>query len=93
MIAWFKALDGAGKAAMIGLALLLAVIAVGTAIHFVDAAFSTAEQRGAVAERAEAQGKTIENLEKARAAKDHYRGDAAVRDADCLRDATNPADC
>lgn len=93
MIAWFKGLDLAGKAGMIFLAIALAVTVVMTAIHFVDAAFEASEEKGAVTERAAGQAKTIENLEKAHAAKKRYRSDPAVRDDDCLLDATNPTDC
>lgn len=93
MISWFKSLDIAGKAGMIFLALSLVAICVGTAIHFVDAAFGAAEEKGAIAERAAAQGQTLDHVEKANAAKTRYRSDPAVRDADCLLDATNPEDC
>lgn len=93
MMTWFKGLDLAGKAGMIFLAIVLAVTVVMTAIHFVDAAFDTAEKTGAVTERAAGHAKTLENVETSNAAKKRYRSDAAVRADDCLLDATNPADC
>lgn len=93
MIGWFKALDMGGKAMVIVFALLIAVACIGTGIHLVDTAFDTAEQKGAIVERAAGNAKTLENVEKANAARKTYRSDPAVRDADCLLDATNPADC
>lgn len=93
MIAWFKTLDVAGKIGMIFLALPLVAIVIGTGIHFIDAAFGTAEQKGALTERAAGTAKTLDHLEKANAAKARYRSDPALRDADCLLDATNPSDC
>lgn len=93
MIAWFKALDFASKAWIVLLAIMLVAVAIGTGIHFIDAAFGSAEQKGAATERAAGTAKTLEHLEKANAAKARYRSDPALRDADCLLDATNPADC
>lgn len=93
MIAWFKGLDVAGKAGMIFLAIALVAIVIGTAGQLIDAAFETAEQNGAITERAAGQAKTLDHLEKANAASTRFRDDPALRDADCLRDATNPEDC
>lgn len=93
MIAWFKGLDLAGKAGMAFLAIALVAILIGTATHLVDAAFETAEQKGVITERAAGNAKTLDHLEKANAATAQYRDDPALRDADCLRDATNPEDC
>jgi hypothetical protein len=93
MIAWFKALDLQGKIGAILLVVGLVGIAVATAFHLVDALTETAEQKGATTERAAAQGATLETVETANAAKTRYRSDPAVRDADCLLDATNPTDC
>lgn len=93
MISWFKALDIQGKVGMIFLAIALVIIVIATATHLIDAAFETAEQKGAVTERAAVQAKTLDHLEKAHDATTRYRNDPAVRDADCLRDATNPQDC
>lgn len=90
---WFKSLDLAGKVGVALLALMFAGIAVMTASHFIDAAFEMSEQKGAVTERAASQAKTLENVEKANDATNRYRNDPAVRDADCLRDATNAEDC
>lgn len=93
MIAWFKGLDLASKAGILFLLLAFVAICIGTAAQLIDALADTAEQKGAVTERAAAQGATLENVEKANAAKTRYRSDPAVRDADCLLDATNPQDC
>ena len=93
MIDWFKSLDVAGKAGMIFLVIAMVAILIGTGKHLVDAAFETAEQKGAVIERAAGQAKTLDHLEKANAASTRFRDDPALRDADCLRDATNPQDC
>jgi hypothetical protein len=93
MIGWFKSLDLAGKAGILFLLLAAVAICIGTAVHLVDALTATAEKKGAVTERAAAQQATLEHVETANAAKARYRSDAAVRDADCLLDATNPQDC
>ena len=93
MIAWFKGLDLIGKAGVVLLALMIAGIAAMTINHAIDAAFEGAEQKGAVTERATTQGKVLENVEKANAAEDRYRNEPGAADADCLLDATNPAEC
>lgn len=93
MIVWFKALGMGGKVMVIVFALLIVITLVGTGIHLVDTAFDTAEQKGAIVERAAGNAKTLENVETANAAKKRYRSDPDLRDADCLLDATNPEDC
>lgn len=90
---WFATLATPNKAVMILVAIGLLVIAGVTALHVIDTLAETAEQKGAVAERAAAQAQTLDNLEKANAAKQHYRSNPAVRHDDCLLDATNPEDC
>lgn len=93
IFAWFTGLETQMKVIAILAAIGLVVIALGTAFHLVDAAFEQAEDKGAAVERAEASGKVIENVQKANAAAEKYRADPVQRDADCLRDARNPADC
>lgn len=90
---WFGGLATPNKAIMVLVAIGLLVIVGATAFHVVDTLTETAEQKGVVTERAATQGKVIENVGKAQAAAERYRNDPAVRDADCLRDATNPEDC
>lgn len=90
---WFATLATPNKAVMILVAVGLLVIAGVTALHVVDTLTETAEQKGAVAERAETQGKVIENVKAAKDAGDRYRADPAQRDAGCLLDATAPEDC
>lgn len=93
LFAWFTGLDTTGKAVMVLVGIGLLVIVAATAFHVVDTLTETAEQKGAITERAAAQGKVIQNVRKAQAAAERYRNDPAQRDADCLRDATNPEDC
>lgn len=93
LISWFTGLDTAGKAIMALVGIGLLVIFGATAFHVVDTLTETAEQKGAVIDRAATQGKVIENVAKANEAAARYRADPAQRDADCLRDATNPEDC
>lgn len=93
LIGWFTGLETQGKAVAILIGIGLAVIAIATAVHFVNAAFEIAEDKGAVVERAEAQGKVIENVKAAKDAGTRYRADPAQRDAGCLLDATAPDDC
>lgn len=90
---WFATLATPNKAVMILVAVGLLVIAGVTAVHVVDTLTETAEQKGAVAERAETQGKVIENVKAAKDAGERYRADPAERDAGCLLDATAPEDC
>ena len=93
MMTWFKALDIQGKIGTILIVIGLLGIVIGTAFHLIDALTASAEQKGVLTERAAAQGATLETVETANAAKTRYRSDPAVRDADCLLDATNPEDC
>jgi hypothetical protein len=93
LFGWFSGLDTTGKAIMALVAIGLLAIVGATAFHIVDTLTETAEQKGVVTERAATQGKVIENVGKAQAAAERYRNDPAVRDAGCLRDATNPEDC
>lgn len=93
MIDWFRGLDLIGKAGVILLALMIAGIAIGTIKHAIDAAFEGAEQKGAVVERATTQGKVLDHVTKANVAEDRYRNEPGAADADCLLDATNPAEC
>lgn len=90
---WFGAISTPNKAIMVLVAIGLLVIVGATAFHLVDTLTETAEQKGVVTERAASQGKVIQNVAKAKAAAAQYRSNPAVRDADCLLDATNPADC
>jgi hypothetical protein len=90
---WFATLATPNKAVMILVAIGLLVIAGVTALHVVDTLTETAEQKGAVTERAATQGKVIENVKAAKDAGDRYRADPAQRDAGCLLDATAPEDC
>lgn len=93
LIAWFSGLEAQFKAFAVLALIGLLVIGAATAFHFVDAAFEEVETKGAAIERTNAQGKVIENVEKANAAAAKYRTDPVQRDADCLRDARNPEDC
>jgi hypothetical protein len=93
LITWFTGLDTTGKAIMALVGVGLIVIGIATAFHLVDALTETAEQKGAVVERAATQGKVIENVKAANKAGADYRADPAVRDAGCLLDATAPEDC
>lgn len=90
---WFASLATPNKAVMILVAIGLLVIAGVTAVHLVDTLTETAEQKGAVVERAQTQGKVIENVKAAKDAGERYRADPAERDAGCLLDATAPEDC
>lgn len=93
LFTWFTGLDTTGKAIMALVGVGLIVIGVATALHVVDTLTETAEQKGAVTERAATQGKVIENVKAAKDAGDRYRADPAQRDAGCLLDATAPEDC
>lgn len=90
---WFAALATPNKAIMALVAVGLLAIGAVTAWHLVDALTEAAEQKGAAVERAEAQGKVIENVAKANEASARVRADPAVRDAECLRSARNPSEC
>ena len=52
-----------------------------------------ARTAGAQTERASQNQETLNHVRQANEAAARYRNDAAVRNADCLRDATNPAEC
>lgn len=89
---WFATLATPNKAVMILVAIGLLVIAGITALHVVDTLTETAEQKGAVAERAETQEKVIENVKAAKDAGETVRRDG-VPTADCLRDSRRPENC
>ena len=89
---WFATLATPNKAVMILVAIGLLVIAGVTALHVVDMLTETAEQKGAVTERAETQGKVIENVKAAKDAGEAVRRDG-VPAVDCLRDSRRPENC
>lgn len=88
---------GAAKWVARGLVVLVPLLLLAAAFWWftdtVDDARDDGVKQGATTERVEAQGKVIENVQKAKAAADEYRSDPAVRDAGCLLDATSPEDC
>jgi hypothetical protein len=90
---WFATLATPNKAVMILVAIGLLVIAGVTALHVVDTLTETAEQKGAVAERAETQGKVIENVKAAKDAGEAVRRDGGPSRDDCLRDSRRPENC
>lgn len=92
LLTWFTGLDTTGKAIMALVGVGLLVIAGVTALHVVDTLTETAEQKGAVTERAATQGKVIENVKAAKDAGEAVRRDG-VPTADCLRDSRTPANC
>jgi hypothetical protein len=82
--------------AWLGLLAFAALLVWGAIWWFTDTvgdARDAGVKQGVTTERVEAQGKVIENVQKAKAAADEYRSDPAVRDAGCLLDATAPEDC
>ena len=85
------------KLAAWGFVVLMAAAIIGGVVWWfndtVDDARSEGVKAGVTAERAEAQGKVIENVKAAKDAGEAYRADPAVRDAGCLLDATAPEDC
>lgn len=94
LISWFGGLQPQMKAIMALVGIGLLVIVGMTAFHVVDTLTETAEQKGAVTERAATQGKAIENVEAAnetRAAVSDPRSCAAY--VECLRSARNTANC
>jgi hypothetical protein len=94
LIAWFTGLDTTAKVIISLVGVGLIVIGIATAFHLVDTLTETAEQKGAVIERAEAQGKALENVQTAnetRAAVRDQRSRAAYDE--CVRSARNPANC
>lgn len=93
LISWFTGLDVQAKIVMAFVGLALIGIGIATMFHVVDALTETAEQKGAITERAATQGKVIENVKTAKDA-----GEAVVRNggpdrASCLRDSRTPANC
>jgi hypothetical protein len=93
LISWFTGLDTTGKAIMALVGVGLIVIGVATAFHLVDALTDTAEQKGAVVERAATQGKVIENVKAAKDAGEAVRRDGGPSRDDCLRDSRTPGNC
>lgn len=72
---WFATLATPNKAIMVLVGIGLLVIAVAKAFHLVDTLTETATEKGAIVERAETQGKVIENVAKAKAAAETVRRD------------------
>lgn len=94
LITWFTGLDVQAKVIMAALGLALIGIAVTTMFHVVDALTETAEQKGVITERSAAQGKVIENVQKAKDAADAVRDPRTGAAYDeCMRSARNPANC
>jgi hypothetical protein len=94
LISWFTGLDTTGKAIMALVGVGLIVIGVATAFHLVDALTETAEQKGAVIERAATQGKVIENVKAANDARDAVNDPrSCAMYAECVRSARTPANC
>lgn len=94
LFSWFGTLQPQMKAVMVLLGIGLLVIIGAMAFHVVDTLTETAEQKGAVTERAATQGKAIENVKAAnetRAAVSDPRSCAAY--AECLQSARNTANC
>lgn len=93
ILGWFTGLEAQGKAVAILIGIGLAVIATVTAVHFINAAFEIAEDKGAAVERAEAQGKVIENATKAKAAAESVLRDGGPSRDECLRDSRTRENC
>ena len=89
ILTWFKANKLIGIVALV----LIAIVIIGTLTHLIDAGQDQARDAGVQTERAATTGKVIENVQTANKAGEAYRTDPTVRDAGCLRDATNPEDC
>lgn len=85
---WFKANKSIGIVALA----LLAIVAVGTVVHLIDAGNEQARDAGAQTERAATTGKVIENVEKAKAAADDVRRSGPTRD-ECLQDSRVRQNC
>lgn len=92
IITWFTGLDVQGKIIMAFVALGLIGIAIATAFHVVDTLTETATEKGAVTERAQAQGKAIENVKIAKDAAAEVRRNGVSRD-ECLRDSRVRENC
>lgn len=87
---WFKANTLIGIVTLV----LLAIVAVGTVTHLIDAGNDASRESGVQTERAATTGKVIENVEKTNATR------AAARDPgscvaynECLRSARTAANC
>lgn len=93
LLTWLSGLDVQAKIIMAFVGLAMVGIAIATAFHVVDALTETAEQKGAIVERAATQGKVIENVKAAKDAGEAVRRDVSVRRDECLRHARNPEDC
>lgn len=91
---WFTGLATPNKAIMALVAVgLLAIVGV-TAWHLVDALTETAEQKGAVVERAATQGKVIQNVKAAKDARDAVNDPrSCAMYVECVRSARTPTNC
>ena len=58
-----------------------------------ETAADTGREAGTAEARADAAEASLEQTEKANAARDKVRRDSAAARSDCLRDARNPTDC
>lgn len=92
VFSWFTELDIQAKIIMAFFALALVGIAIATMVHVVDTLTETAEQKGAVVERAQTQGKVIENVRKAKDAADAVRRDGPSH-GECLQDSRVRENC
>lgn len=93
MLGWFKALPSQGKALMVLIVVVLGFVAVMTLSHLIDALTETSEQKGAVVERVQTQGKVIENAAKSKAAAESVVRDGGPSYDECLRDSRVRANC
>ena len=94
LLTWLSGLDVQAKIIMAFVGLAMAGIAIATAFHVVDTLTETAEQKGAVVERAETQADIIKNVEKANEARTDVRDPRSRAAYDqCVRSARNPANC
>jgi hypothetical protein len=93
LLTWLSGLDVQAKIIMAFVGLAMVGIAIATAFHVVDALTETAEQKGAIVERAATQGKVIENVKAAKDAGEAVRRDGGPSRDDCLRDSRTPANC
>jgi hypothetical protein len=93
LIVWLSGLNVQGKVIMALVAVGLLAIGIVTAVHLIDTLTETAEQKGAVAERAETQGKVIENVRKAKDAAEAVRRDGGPSRDECLRDSRTRENC
>jgi hypothetical protein len=93
IIAWFKALDWFGKGGIIVAVAMCALVAVKTAEHFVDAAFTAAADKGGATVRADVAEKGMEDVAKANDAAESVKRDPVVRDDVCVRTSRTPENC